>query len=119
MAITDVLPGVQIQIIVNGTALQEYEDQGSTEGVRTVKRYIEVVSGQRFSVLITLLPHFIFKGDCIRFRIYADGEWADGLVLRRKHSSLRSYRSEGREVSGGMVETFRFAALETSKTVLV
>lgn len=119
MAIIDVLPGVQIQIIANGTALQEYEGEGKSEGIRTAKRYIEVVPGQKFSVLITLLPEFVFKSNSIMFTIYADGKVADIPLFERRNKDRRSYQCEGREVSGGMIDTFRFAALETGKNASV
>lgn len=114
MAISDALPGVKIEVIVNGAALKEHEDHELVEDRRTTTRYIEAVSGQVFAVAIKLLPSFEFKGDCVAFPIFADGTWVQAPHLY-KGKSKTTYLSEGRDVGGGMVRECRFAALETGK----
>jgi hypothetical protein len=75
------LPGVEIVITVNGTALRELEDPYGTDDERIVSCYIEVVSGQVFEVFINILPEFEYKGDGISFEVLADGESIESPVI--------------------------------------
>ena len=112
MAISDILPGVKIEIIVNGAALKEYEDDTVNDEERTVTRYVEAASGQVFEVLIEVSPAFKFEGERVRFQIHADGVCVDSPLIAKSAFNVTRL-SEGREVAGGKVKRYRFASLET------
>jgi hypothetical protein len=46
MAISEYLPGVVVDVQVNGTSLKEYQDPELEEQQRTTTRYVEAESGQ-------------------------------------------------------------------------
>lgn len=119
MAVIDILPGVQIELKANGTALKEYEDHNPKEGVRTVTRYVEVISGQEFVVSIKLLPNFVFRSDCVLFDLHADGGFTDTVAIGRAQfdSGGTSFESQGR-TSGDWLQRYRFATLETGEITL-
>lgn len=55
MAIADSLPGVKIEVIVDGSALKEYEEpdaEDNEDEQGTVTRYIEAESAKVFAVSI-------------------------------------------------------------------
>lgn len=101
MAITDSLPGLAIEILVDGRALQEYEDEDADEDQEqdTVVRYIEAESGKVFAVSIELLEDFEFEGSCIAFDIFVDGTFVHGPIIRES-IGCRSRISEGRTEGG-------------------
>lgn len=114
MAISDSLPGVAIEILVDGRALKEYEDQDAEEDREqdTVIRYIEAQSGKLFAVSIELLDEFEFDGTCIAFDIYVDGTFVHGPIIR-EFKDPRSRISEGRRIDVGKMRKYRFTTLET------
>lgn len=115
MAISDDLPGVSITIAVNGTPLQEHNPaEVDGEHLRTVTKYVEVTSGQLFAVSIKLLPAFKFKGGCIVFEIYADGDLMSKPMFI-KYNSDRSKVAKGRPSGHDKVEKFRFADVQTGE----
>lgn len=112
MAILDDLPGVEVDIIVNGEALKQYEDTELQEDKRTVTRYIEAVAGQVFAVRTTLSPDFKFRGDSLSVQVFADGKKVDCVCMTEDN---KEYSSEGMDVSPGLICKFRFSNLETGE----
>jgi hypothetical protein len=53
MAIHPDHPGLVAEVVVNGQALREYDDDGQPQ-LRTVTKYVEAVSDARFSVRYTI-----------------------------------------------------------------
>ena len=114
MAIIDILPGVQVEITVHGSALKEYADPDLEEEDRSVTRYVEAMSGQTFEIVFTVLPNFEFKGDCIGFIVVADGLRVSGRMIS-KDSEKRQTKSLGYDRNRGELQRFRFASIETGK----
>jgi hypothetical protein len=112
MAISEHLPGIVVDIRVDGTSLKEYQDSTVKEDQRTTTRYVEAKSGQNFIIHFRCLPEFQFAGDCITFRVCMDGEWMDISLLPK---TKRSATSRGVELPGGMVRKYYFNDLETGK----
>ncbi|KAK3706739.1 hypothetical protein LTR37_012584 [Vermiconidia calcicola] len=96
MAIIDDLPGVRVEIMVDGNVLKEYEDHDLEEDERTITRYVEAVSGQVFAVAVTLPPDCQFKGDFIVFRIHTDGKRVDAWCCHESSTRSRYVMSDGR-----------------------
>jgi cytochrome c oxidase assembly protein Cox11 len=84
MAVIDILPGVEVEVVVGETALKEYEDSDTEEEECTVTRYIEVQPGQTFAILCKVLPEFDFIGDCICFDFYVDGQKIEGKIVKKE-----------------------------------
>lgn len=113
MAISDDLPGVKVDITVNNIPLKEYENGGDEEERATTK-YVESTTGQEFAISIELLPAFEFKGDCIGFRIEADGELLSKPAIAR--NSLRQYCViKGLLIDDDQVEKFKFSDIDISE----
>lgn len=116
MAIIDDLPGVKIEVTVEGVAREEHTDPDVAEDERTITRYIEAATGQEFVVNIELLPDFEFKGTCVAFEVSIDGRQVDSPTLT-KSSTFRTISSKGVELAGGMIRKYRFADLETGEFI--
>ncbi len=118
MAISDDVPGLKINITVEGVALREHEDPHGTgtEDERTVTRYVEAGSWQVFAVSIELLPEFKYVGDCIGFEIYADGVLCDDPIIRASDAS-QTHVNEGVPLSTGKVNKYTFAELHAGESI--
>lgn len=113
MVVSEILPGVKVEVKVKGKALKEHEQPGDDEDQeRTVTRYVEVVSAENFVVAIKILPTFQFKGDMIKVDVYIDGTLTDDCVLSKGKRSTARWVSDGPDRSG---MKYRFAAVETGQ----
>lgn len=115
MVISDDLPGVQIELVVEGVALKEYEESEPEECERTVTRYVEAASGATFAIKASILPGFEFKGQCLELSFFTDGDWTDAIIID-KYDEDKSYLSEGMEGGEGSIYKYRFASIETGKS---
>ncbi len=118
MVVTDDIPGLEVTVTVNDEALKEYHETGLDEGERMTTRYIEAVSGQQFAIKMRVDDSFLFKGNCISFHVYVDGQRAHAPFIKkitRTHGRI----SEGQNTNHGTkVKRYRFASLETGKEYL-
>lgn len=98
MAISELMPGVDVCIKVDGQALREYEDNDTEDEDRTVMRYIEAVSGQVFELQIEVKQNFKFFGDVLSFDVHVDGsEKLDGPPGKeRQMRRRRLYKDQSR-----------------------
>jgi len=139
MAILDIpkLRGMEVTIHFGGQALQEYGDDqdveaapgeiGAYQASRTVSKYIESVTGQKYSVELSLQKPFKFDCPSLAYRISIDGVETeqDPLALRRGYSAARgwtrsvegikSYKASDKTSS---LRKFKFSAINTSKCLL-
>ena len=120
MAVIDELPGVAVKVTVEEKALQEHIDSNVEEDSRTVTRYIESQSDQKFAICISVAKGFQFRGDCLLFRIWVDGEHAASPLIRKDqciHANFMEH-SEGVEQPQNMIQKFRFSNLKMSELLL-
>jgi hypothetical protein len=81
MAIIDEVPGLEVQIVVNGQPLQEHQDRDAKVSANAVERYDEAHSNTEYEI------HYSFKepfpGDCIVSMIVTiDGKDVDQPMIR-------------------------------------
>ncbi|KAF1991051.1 hypothetical protein K402DRAFT_346946 [Aulographum hederae CBS 113979] len=89
MAICAGVPGISVEILVDGRPLQEYEDpDGQNNNARVVNRYVEATSGAKFAEKHTVGRNFPYIHNSLSFENYVDGEHVDGEVLLK--DTLRS-----------------------------
>lgn len=118
MAISDELPGVKVAIRANGKDLKEYRDPDLDDDTGTTTRYIEAVSGQAFTVRITVPKGFKFPaGNVLSFHVFVDGRWIDNPLAFKKDCRTADIRtkSRGYHVSQKEVRTLQFSSLETGQ----
>ncbi|OJD31722.1 uncharacterized protein BKCO1_4500017 [Diplodia corticola] len=90
MAVISSLPGVEAEVRVNGERAEEYVDSSQVDTDNTTTRYIEAISGARFTVHYTIPSACFGQGKDVRVRVYVDGEKVDGkMLLCKKHNNLR------------------------------
>lgn len=86
MAITDTSPPVEVEILVNDVALQEYnDDDDDSVSAHTVVKYIEAVSGAEFAVRYRLDPK---PSHDVSVDISLDGKWAVSRIIQLSHYPL-------------------------------
>jgi hypothetical protein len=132
MAVLDITPGIEVTICSGGQALPEYENNDTKaeqvnssayKTYRTVSRYVESVTGQEFSVNMSLSPRFNFDCPTIAFRVHVDGvevftnlafnhEYAH--MARHWHGIVAGIMSNELDPQKCSLQRFKFAGLNLS-----
>lgn len=117
MGIVEALPGVTVSIVVNGSALHEYEDPDIEDTTTTITRYVEAVSNETFEVRILVPSGTQFKGNVLSFHVFADGTLMSRRMVEPKLNKPPGRRKtvKGWRDDKGMLERFRFNELRTGK----
>jgi hypothetical protein len=144
MAIQDDTPGLEVVVCMDGTSLEEYDNDeeeeakpGLQSGVmkyqaaRTVTKYIESVSDQEFTIQLKLAPPFKMDYACLVADVRIDGKLVASPGIQKSHNIryfsgsyvTKSFRRvvEGMNVDApgktgrALVTNFKFAKIETSK----
>jgi hypothetical protein len=125
-----ILGKCEVQIVVDGTPAEEYdddEDEEVTDNDKTVTKYVEAVAGAHFAVKFLLQPsyHFTRGEDSVTAHLKIDGHRAGGKLLERdRFLNQRTLGSPPCVLIAGQHATengvhalykFQFSALETSK----
>ncbi|KAJ9498434.1 hypothetical protein H2202_006121 [Exophiala xenobiotica] len=84
-----ILGKCEVQVIVDGTPAEEYDDDEEEEVTANDKiatKYVEAVVGAHFAVKFLLQPSYSFTQgeDLVTARVEIDGHYAEGIVLDRK-----------------------------------
>jgi hypothetical protein len=94
MAILATLPGIEVQICVDGKPVQEYEDHDADKGEgplghsimsdpTTVVKYIMAVSDGTFSVRSSVHPEYRPLSSLTSFSYFLDGINCEGKVYKK------------------------------------
>ena len=120
MGIVKALPGVEVSIVVNGSALHEYEDTDIEDAPNTVTRYVEATSNANFEVHPFASSTTRLKGDCLGVLVFADGKFLSGARLEPRADKPGGIRGtiQGRVHSRGTLEKFCFNDLQKGKSIL-
>ncbi|KAK5465123.1 hypothetical protein LTS15_001686 [Exophiala xenobiotica] len=83
-----ILGKCEVQIVVDGTPAEEYDDDDEeevTDNDRTVTKYVEAVAGAHFAVKFLLQPsyHFTQGEDSVTAYVDIDGHYVGGRLLER------------------------------------
>ncbi|OMP88815.1 hypothetical protein BK809_0005536 [Diplodia seriata] len=81
MAIISSVPGVEVEVRVNGERAEEYMDSNQDDSDNKAIRYIEAISGARFTIHCTISSSCDRQGKDIYVKIILDGEKIKGMVL--------------------------------------
>jgi hypothetical protein len=81
MAITRAFPGIQVEVLVEGEPLKEYDDEDEEVTTDKVTKFIEAKSGSEFKIRWTFTPPF--PGDSVCFYIYMDGTYVCGAYAQQ------------------------------------
>ncbi|KAF4541096.1 uncharacterized protein LTHEOB_8898 [Lasiodiplodia theobromae] len=81
MAIIPSIPGVQAHVKVNGKQVKEYADSSECHEDDSMVRYIEAVSGARFTIHCKVWHPYDLQGQDIRARVWVDGKRIKGCVI--------------------------------------
>ena len=114
MAVLDTLPGVEVNIVVNKKPLKEYQDSDVEEEHRTVTRYVEAVSNQVFEIHMTIEKGFKFRGNCLTFKIYVDGNRVQYNAVDKENCARAGYNlvSDTVNLENGKLGKYNFSAIE-------
>lgn len=79
-----ILKKLEIEVVVDGKPLTEYEDNDDEDrNSDTVVRYIESTTGSQFSLKACALESFKFTSEAVTFRVYLDGHNAATLMVEK------------------------------------
>ncbi|UPX16789.1 uncharacterized protein EKO05_0007175 [Ascochyta rabiei] len=114
MAVLPSQPAIEVSVVCNGAALQEYEDDEDAPNGTVMTKYVEAVSGAEFHVRWTITkpwPQYT-----ILFELWLDQKYTDSEFAQQKHFNDPSYSStiEGATsmINGqSFLHKFCFAAL--------
>ena len=115
MAITTAAPRIKTQVLVDGAALEEYEDDEEHTEPNSVTKYVEAKSGAEFAIRsrFTEQPQYD-----ILTRILLDGKYVMGqlAILKYFHGDFLEQTAHGvRSNKGGqwVLSKFAFSDLKT------
>ncbi|KAI9874215.1 MAG: hypothetical protein M1830_010057 [Pleopsidium flavum] len=76
---------IEVKVLVNGTAAQEYNDDEEEEssGPPIVKKYIEAISGAEFALQLELKPSCHFRCELMMFQILIDGKNLESSLVTK------------------------------------
>ncbi|KAI5360093.1 hypothetical protein Slin15195_G119550 [Septoria linicola] len=116
MAVTEALPGVTVEIVVNGQALHEYEDEDDAKTRAQSASYVEAQSGTSFEVRVHVKRGTHCLGNRLSFQVLIDGRYIDkfGLDNFAFKDKGFSYCFYGRLLADGLVQQPCFADLRTT-----
>ncbi|KAF2441889.1 hypothetical protein P171DRAFT_434489 [Karstenula rhodostoma CBS 690.94] len=128
MAIIEAVPDVSAQVFVNGTPVPEFDNDDDNNDndntANSVTKYVEVTTGESFSVQCLLKPTFLPRHDfCVTLNV--DGKYGDSMVYRAVRfvqPSGRRFTFEGKRESTGagqFLRRFIFSGVTTNDSRLV
>jgi len=111
------VPGLIAKIYVNGTSLEEYDDDDEERATHsTATKYVEATSGANFAIKICFYDNFPYIGDNVLCRVRVDGTAVIAQLYQPKN--CQAYLIKGRYRNTSNVSTLRrfaFADLHTRK----
>jgi hypothetical protein len=118
MAVLDEVPGLEVQIAVNGEVLQEYYDRIAKVSKTTVERYIEAQSNTIFEIRYAFKEPFPVDR-CVSMIVTIDGKDLDEPIIR----PFELFNSQGHMSRGPIsqldgrwvVQPYCFAPIDISK----
>jgi len=76
-----ILGKITAEVLVDGQALQEYEDDGiENENPDLVVKYIEATSGANFHIRVSILDSFKITSDAVSLEVYLDGNNVENVT---------------------------------------
>lgn len=86
MAIIDGVPGLEVQILVDGEPLIEYDDEDEPgvhdgSGRKTISKFVEARSGAEFVIKCSFDAVNPYKTNDLQIAVYIDGKYMDDRVL--------------------------------------
>jgi len=128
MGIFSFLPGVEIDILVNGEPLKEYDEPPDIDNgePKTIVKYIEAVSGSNFEIRLRLNSAYQHRGHGVTTKIFLDGVYVQTPIFPQKMIKRLSVKSLTETVQGEIhgsendwkVAKFSFANLEIGELLL-
>jgi len=134
MAVLDGLPGIKVEVRINGEPLVEYDDDEEYKPqdedipedrrAKTVSKYIESQTDQEFTINLTLERPYEYDCDGLEFHTYIDGIRAQAVLLRRLeykphkgiHHTVIGFSSTDAVTLIKTTRPFKFSKLETSRS---
>ncbi|KAF1921827.1 hypothetical protein BDU57DRAFT_563962 [Ampelomyces quisqualis] len=114
MAILEGVPGLKVQIVVQGQALREYEDDTAQVAENTVERYVEAQDGEQFEISYDFGESFP-RNRAVSLIITIDGKDVDLPIIRQfELHEPGGHVSSGpvyRDGSSWRVRKYEFAAM--------
>ncbi|KAF1850025.1 uncharacterized protein K460DRAFT_381892 [Cucurbitaria berberidis CBS 394.84] len=81
MAIINDCPGLRVEVVANGNALREYNDDQAGDAPNVVTRYLEVNGEGTFEILTKFLENYAGRHG-VRVEVRLDGHKVDSYLLR-------------------------------------
>ncbi len=76
-----VLGKITVEVLVDGKALQEYEDDDmENENPDLVVKYIEATSAAKFHVRVSTLGSFKVTSEAIQLQVHLDGKYVQDVI---------------------------------------
>ncbi|ESZ96955.1 hypothetical protein SBOR_2637 [Sclerotinia borealis F-4128] len=132
MVVLDKLPGLEVNIEVDGVKVQEYNDDeevevkpgrvGEHQASRTVSKYIEAIDGAEFSIKCFLPTQFKMNAPNIQVDVAVDSNYAQGrLIPQCEAGSFKEFQgprmfhpSSGNAAGRWTLQKYRFSKLDIS-----
>lgn len=104
MAIIDDLPGVEVNILVNGSKATEYEDNDDFQHqtntmpadrkAKMTSKYVECITDEYFSLNVSIQTRTKFRCAGLRFHLDIDGVAINYVTVRESSYQKQSWTYE-------------------------
>jgi hypothetical protein len=115
MAVLDAVPGLEVQIYVDGQPLKEYRDEDDQPVVASPNeciQYIESQTDKEFSIKASTHQDYKWNSPALKARMFLDGAHMTGrFIYRNNEHGLIS----GVSLAGGFLSAFTFSKIDTGK----
>ncbi|KAK6429184.1 hypothetical protein LTR95_014669 [Oleoguttula sp. CCFEE 5521] len=115
---TDILPGANVVVRVDGRKLKEYDvERSEDDAPNATVRYIEARTGAYFSIDLALGCYFPYKEDHLSFSVTVDGKHVRAIILavdRHRSSSIKGLVNS--TAAGSTIRRLTFAELIKKQT---
>lgn len=102
MAIIPSIPGVRAEVKVNGEPVEEYADSSQFCEDNATVRYIEAISGARFTIHCKVWHPYDVQGRDIRTMV-----WVDGKRIPGKSAPFKKYKAGKGEMNVKGVKSYK------------
>lgn len=121
MAITEVVPGIQVSVLISGKAAPEFPDPGTdaTSGCRTTTRYIESRDDATLAVHVVASTDYAwdYKDHAVKAVLFADGGYVENCIIGEMGASETLHGPRRYDVSTGewSARGMKFSSVRTGE----
>lgn len=121
MAIIEVVPGIQVSVLISGKAAPEFPDPGTDapSGCKTTTRYIESRDDATFAVHVAANSDYdwVYKSHAVKAVLFVDGGYVENCIIGEMGANETLHGPRRYDVSTGewSARGMKFSSVRTGE----